>query len=102
MRVTGQAGTVYLLHFERPYQHARHYLGWSADLEARLAEHRAARGSPLIRAAAASGIGFLVARTWPGDRRAERRLHRVKNSPARLCPICRRMAAASSQELTSE
>jgi hypothetical protein len=61
----------YLLHFERPYRHARHYPGWSADLEARLADHRAGRGSPLIRAAAVAGVGFVVARTWRGDRIGE-------------------------------
>jgi predicted GIY-YIG superfamily endonuclease len=93
-----QRGTVYLLHFERPYRHARHYLGWSADLEARLADHRAGRGSPLIRAAATAGISFVVARTWPGDRTAERRLHRMKSSPARLCPVCRRLSADSSAD----
>ena len=34
-------GTVYLLHFERPYKgKMRHYLGWTSDLERRLANHR--------------------------------------------------------------
>ena len=26
----GPLGIVYLLHFDRPYQHARHYTGWSS------------------------------------------------------------------------
>jgi hypothetical protein len=80
---------VYLLHFERSYAHARHYLGYTEDLEQRLATHRAGRGSPLIAAAIAGGIQFELAATWPGDRTLERRLHRYKNSRARLCPICR-------------
>jgi hypothetical protein len=44
------AGTVYLLHFDRPYRHARHYLGWTADetVDARLARHRAGGGARLI------------------------------------------------------
>ena len=29
--MTGQLGIVYLLHFDRPYQHARHYTGWTGD-----------------------------------------------------------------------
>jgi hypothetical protein len=37
-----RTGTVYLLHFDRPYRHARHYLGWAEDLDNRLAEHAAA------------------------------------------------------------
>ncbi|HEY1357060.1 MAG TPA: hypothetical protein VGF21_02030 [Thermoleophilaceae bacterium] len=89
--MSGPRGAVYLLHFERPYQHARHYLGWTADLEARLIEHRAGRGSPLIRAAADAGIGFVVSRTWPGDRSDEWRLQRMKDEPDRLCPVCRRL-----------
>ena len=41
-------GVIYLLHFERSYHHARHYLGYTDDLEGRLAAHRAGRGSPLL------------------------------------------------------
>jgi hypothetical protein len=82
-------GLIYLLHFERSYRHARHYLGYTDDLEARLPAHRAGRGSPLVAAAVRDGIDFRLAATWPGDRREERRLHRYRNSPRRLCPICR-------------
>ena len=82
-------GVIYLLHFERSYHHARHYLGYTDDLEARVAAHRAGHGSPLVAAAVRDGIEFCVAATWPGDRREERRLHRYRNSPRRLCPICR-------------
>ena len=24
----GEVGTVYLLHFDKPFSHAQHYLGW--------------------------------------------------------------------------
>jgi len=82
-------GVIYLLHFERSYHHARHYLGYTDDLDARVAAHRAGHGSPLVAAAVRDGIDFCVAATWPGDRREERRLHRYRNSPRRLCPICR-------------
>ena len=82
-------GLIYLLHFERSYHHARHYLGYTDDLEARVAAHRAGHGSPLVAAAVRDGIEFCVAATWPGDRTEERRLHRYRNSPRRLCPICR-------------
>ena len=46
----GHNGIVYLLHFERSYRHARHYIGFTQNLEQRLAEHRAGRGSPLVAA----------------------------------------------------
>ena len=81
-------GIVYLLHFDRSYRHARHYIGFTQNLEQRLAEHRAGRGSPLIAATIADGIDFQLAAVWKGDRHDERRLHRQKNTRARLCPIC--------------
>ena len=82
-------GLIYLLHFERSYRHARHYLGYTDDLAARLAAHRAGRGSPLVAAAVRDGINFQLAATWSGDHRQERRLHCYRNSPRQLCPICR-------------
>ena len=81
-------GIVYLLHFERSYRHARHYIGFTQNLEQRLEEHRAGRGSPLVAAAIADGIDFQLAAIWEGDRHDERRLHRQKNTRARLCPLC--------------
>jgi hypothetical protein len=27
-----EAGTVYIVHFDTPYKHARHYTGWATDL----------------------------------------------------------------------
>ena len=84
----GHNGIVYLLHFERSYRHAGHYIGFTQNLEQRLEEHRAGRGSPLIAAAIAEGIDFQLAAIWEGDRHDERRLHRQKNTRARLCPLC--------------
>ena len=34
-----RVGTVYLLHFSRPYHHARHYLGFSTELGKRFGDH---------------------------------------------------------------
>jgi predicted GIY-YIG superfamily endonuclease len=41
-------GVIYLLHFSHSYRHARHYLGYTENLEQRLAQHRAGRGSPVL------------------------------------------------------
>lgn len=81
-------GTIYLLHFDRPYKHAKHYTGWTADLEARLAQHRAGNSARLIEVITAAGIGFRLARTWPGTRSQERALKK-QGGAARHCPICR-------------
>ena len=94
-------GVIYLLHFERSDHHARHYLGYTDDLESRLAAHRAGRGSPLVAAAVRDGIDFDLAATWPGDRHQERRLHRYRNSRRRLCPICRAESGPDPDALTT-
>lgn len=74
---------VYLLHFDRAYRHARHYTGVAADLDARLAAHRGARSARLIEVITAAGIGFKVARLWPGEGRdKERRLKRSGGASA--------------------
>lgn len=86
--MTGVTGTVYLLHFDQPYKHARHYLGWAADLQARLDCHRAGHGARLLAVLAAEGIGWQLARTWPdADRNRERRLKNMGGG-ARHCPLC--------------
>lgn len=88
--------TVYLLHLSAPLGNlsnpraqATHYLGWAANLEQRIAQHRAGQGAALTRAAVERGIAFEVVATWPGDWRLERRLKALKATP-RLCPICGR------------
>ena len=83
-----QTSTVYLLHFSEPLHHARHYLGSTANLDARLAEHRSGQGARLMEVVTGLGIGFELARTWTGDRKLERKLKRQHNAP-RLCPNCR-------------
>lgn len=83
-------GSVYSIHFERPISdvnHCRHYLGWAKDLESRIAQHKAGTGARLCQVAIEQGINFDVVRTWQGDRKLERKLKNLKNSP-RLCPIC--------------
>jgi len=78
---------VYLIHFNVPYKHARHYLGSCDDLQARLARHKAGNGARLMEVVKNAGITWQLARTWEGGKGKERELKRQKNSP-RLCPIC--------------
>lgn len=88
-----RTNTVYLLHFDRRYQHAGHYLGSAANLDARLAEHAAGTGARLTQVVKDAGIGWSLARTWQGGRQLERSL-KNRGGASRICPICR--AAAHS------
>jgi len=83
----GATGTLYVIHFSRPYRHARHYVGWTEDLDTRLARHRSGNGARLIAVIAQAGIGWQLAASWPGTRADERRFKRRKETP-RLCPVC--------------
>jgi hypothetical protein len=80
-------GRLYLLHIEPPYKHAKHYLGYSEDLPARLRAHAAGNGARLIAVATAAGCEWQLARVWIGDRRLER--SKKKCGKTRSCPICR-------------
>ena len=78
---------VYLIHFDQPFKHAKHYIGSAVDLDARLEEHRRGSGANLMRVVKDAGISWRLARTWSGGRQLERRL-KTLGGAARLCPIC--------------
>src|ERR1039457_4312684 len=84
---TATAGTVYLIHFDQPYKHARHYIGWALDVRRRLTEHAAGRGANLMSVVRAAGITGQLARTWPGDRHRERAI-KNQGGARRRCPLC--------------
>ena len=86
---------IYIIHFDSPLHHARHYVGYCRDgsLEERLARHRAGSGSRLMLAVKLAAITWTVALTRPGDRRFERQLKRSHNTP-RFYSICRAHAVA--------
>lgn len=80
-------GVVYLIHFNRAYKHARHYMGYSEDLDKRITDHLAGMGARLMEVVTQAGIEWKVSRTWRGGRGLERQLKNHHNAP-RLCPIC--------------
>jgi hypothetical protein len=81
-------GVVYLVHFTEPYRHARHYTGWTADLDSRLIEHQAGRGARLLQVITQAGIEWTLARTWQGTR-ARNVSSSVRGGASRRCPMCR-------------
>jgi predicted GIY-YIG superfamily endonuclease len=80
--------TVYLLHFDRRYAHAGHYIGSTDNLERRIYQHRKGRGARLMEVITQAGIDFTVSRTWEGDRKKERQL-KNRGGASRLCPLCK-------------
>lgn len=88
---------VYLIHFERPFKHAKHYTGYADDVPKRLERHRSGAGARLLRAVQAAGIGWEVAQVWPdGDKTFERKLKK-QGGASRHCPVCKQ---ASKDALT--
>lgn len=86
-RPASSDGTVYLLHLDPPVKHARHYTGWTSNLDERLEAHRAGRGARLLEVAVEAGGTFRLVRTWPGSRALERAIKDIRNAP-QLCPEC--------------
>jgi len=93
-----QAGCIYLIHFDKPYKGAGHYLGYASDFEKRMARHRAGRGSNLIKVIQDAGIGWQVVRKWENvGPQAEAELKRFHNNK-RLCPLCQGQLAYDRAE----
>jgi predicted GIY-YIG superfamily endonuclease len=85
--MSGRPGVIYMLHFDRPYRHAKHYVGWTDDLFDRLDQHAAGRGARLVAVIWHAGIGFTLIRICEGTRATERA---IKNDggAVRYCPAC--------------
>ena len=94
---------IYLLHFEQPLAHARHYVGITDNLPERLEQHRkgVTRSARIMQVLAEQGIGFYLARVWKGDRNEERRLKRTGSIPA-YCPICCGRVSVEDKRLFSK
>jgi hypothetical protein len=84
---SGQLGVIYMLHFDQPYKHARHYVGFTEDLFYRLERHRHGRGARLVEVIWDAGIGFTLVRVCEGTRFTER-LIKNAGGAVRYCPAC--------------
>jgi GNAT superfamily N-acetyltransferase/predicted GIY-YIG superfamily endonuclease len=86
-------GYVYVLHFDRPLAHARHYVGCTCDLRQRLITHAQGHGARIVEAAQAAGItwrlGALGVTHVAGMRRLERQLKDWHGCGAQ-CELCQK------------
>lgn len=80
--------SVYLLHFDPAFRHAKHYLGFSNYLNARIEHHRNGTGANLTKHASKAGSELIVARVWNNATRATERQLKHAGHHSRLCPIC--------------
>jgi predicted GIY-YIG superfamily endonuclease len=90
---------VYLLHFSANFSHARHYIGYADDIEARVEEHRKGRGACLVRAVVAANITVECVRTWPRQKRKFERKLKNRKGANFLCPICNPLHWATNASL---
>jgi len=85
-----EVGKVYLLHFHRPFSHAKHYRGFAKNdqtLKARIRHHRnGTSGAKIMTALYRAGIGFDVVEVRTGTRSDERSLK--GRGASRSCPAC--------------
>jgi hypothetical protein len=86
---------LFLLHFDPPYAHARHYLGYAigtgrgAKYARSIAEGEAIGPHELVMAAQWSGCEIRVADVLVGEGRATQRRMRAAGSLSRFCRYCR-------------
>jgi hypothetical protein len=92
-------GGVYLLHFEQRYEHAGHYTGHADDFRIRVGEQASGdgRAARLLQVIAQAGIGFRLARVWPGASKAYERSLKNSGGASRYCPICQQERTARGQ-----
>jgi hypothetical protein len=93
IRSMADEGTVYLLHFDRPYMgRMQHYVSFTQDLERGLESHRQGTAGATTKRAFDQRIGFTLARTWPGTPKLKRQIK--DRGPVNYCPICSGSAAS--------
>jgi hypothetical protein len=82
--------TVYVLHFDPPFKHARHYVGWTIEENAdrRISEHLDLRGSPLVAAAVRAGSAVSVVAVFPGAGKDYERYVKRRKCTTRFCHLC--------------
>lgn len=90
-RDAAEMNTVYLIHFAQPHFHARHYVGATTNLAARIATHRRSEGAKLLAHLNSIDLEWNIAAVWDtGDNwpfKHETVLKLQKNGPE-YCPLC--------------
>lgn len=85
---------VYVIHFDKPYKHAKHYTGIALDVEKRMKQYSKGQGSRLMKVLKEHNIGFkykviVEYGTYSEAHAEEKRLKTKVKKPQRYCPICK-------------
>lgn len=83
--------TVYLIHFDKPYKHARHYIGFTTQIADRMNTHVTAgtRSAKLMQVITAAGITWQIAKLWSDKTRAFERQLKKWHGAVKFCPLCK-------------
>jgi predicted GIY-YIG superfamily endonuclease len=82
---------LYLLHFDDPYHHARHYLGITGNLRQRLTSHAVGDAARLTEVLEENDLHWTLSGLWLIQEAQEHRIERLiknRNNGPRLCPVC--------------
>ena len=84
---------LYVIHFDKPYKHAKHYTGIAIDVVKSMKEHRGGYGAKLMRVLKENNIGFkynIIGEypTFSLAKAEEKRLKTKVKQPKNYCPIC--------------
>lgn len=85
---------VYVIHFDKPYKHAKHYTGIAINVEARMKKHRSGQGARLMKIIKEHNIGFQYSiikegLTFSEAHAYEKYLKTKIKKPQRYCSICK-------------
>jgi len=85
---------VYVIHFNQPYRHAKHYTGIAKNIKSRMREHASGNGARLLQVLKENNIGFKysIIKEFPDFSSAhtyEKYLKTKIKKPQRYCPICK-------------
>lgn len=98
---------IYVIHFDKPYKHAKHYTGIAQNVEKRIEKHSKGQGSRLMQVLKENNIGFrynIIAEfpTFSEAHAEEKRLKTKVKKPQRYCPICKSLKKEKLNEQTNE
>jgi predicted GIY-YIG superfamily endonuclease len=79
---------VYIIHFNKPLNHAMHYIGYSNNIERRIKRHERGDGAAILRVLNERGIGWRCVAMFPGQKRDFERFIKNKHNTKKYCPIC--------------